>query len=194
MPAGAPIPRGVSRGQHQQGTEEHDKETRRRGQWRRRKSDGDVQGTLRRICGPAVHRPARQVAAHGAARLHHRRGSVPRRHHVRRLLDRRLEGDSRERHDPDARCGDGGDGSVRGQAVADSVLRHHRALDRPAVQPRPALDGEEGRGVHEGVRRRRHGVLRAGSGILRVRQREVRHRRQLRAATISTASKARTPA
>ena len=62
----------------------------------------------------------------------------------------------------------------------DPDLRHRRAVDRPALQPRPALDRQEGRGLREVVRHRRHGVLRAGSRVLRVRQREVRHRRQLR--------------
>ena len=91
--------------------------------------------------------PARQVAAHRAACLHDRRRCLPRRHHVRRLLDRRLEGDQRVRHDPDAGSRDRGHRSVRRQAAADPVLRHHRALDRPALRARPALHRQEGRGL-----------------------------------------------
>jgi glutamine synthetase len=43
---------------------------------------------------------------------------------VRRLLDRRLEGDQRVRHDPDAGSRDGLHGSVLRQADAVHVLRH----------------------------------------------------------------------
>ena len=52
-----------------------------------------------------------------------------RRVHVRRLLDRRLEGDQRERHDFDAGSDLRGDGSVYRQAADDSDLRHRGALD-----------------------------------------------------------------
>jgi glutamine synthetase len=48
------------------------------------------------------HRSARQVAARHVRRLDDRRGHVRRRPDVRRLLDRRLEGDPRVRHEPDA--------------------------------------------------------------------------------------------
>ena len=147
---------------------------------RRWQGAGDAHRAFRGIRGPAVHRSARQVAAHRAARLHHRGGRVPRRHHVRRLLDRRLEGDQQVRHDPDAGRRHRGDGSVLRQAEPDPVLRHRRAVHRPALQPRPALHRQEGRGLSEVVRHRRHRLFRSGGRVLRVRQRQVRHRRQLR--------------
>ena len=59
-------------------------------------------------------------------------------------------------------------------------LRHRRAVHRPALSSRPAQHREEGRGVPEVHRHRRYRVLRPGGRVLRVRQREVRHRRQLR--------------
>ncbi len=59
--------------------------------------------------------------------------SLRRRRDVRRLLDRRLEGDQRVRHDPDARSDDGGDGSVLFGADAVDRLRHSRAGDRRAL-------------------------------------------------------------
>ena len=136
-----------------------------------RKSDRNDQGELGRIRRSAVHRPARQVAAHRPARLDHRRGRVPRRHHVRRLVDRRLEGDQRERHDPDAGSATRGDGSVRGQAEPDPVLRHRRALDRPALRPRPARDRQAGRGLCEVDRHRRHRLCRPRGRVLHVRRR-----------------------
>ena len=118
-------------------------------EWRRRPAGGGDNGVAKVLEMIKEHSveyvdlrftdPARQVAAHRPARLHHRRGGVPRRHHVRRLLDRRLEGDQRVRHDPDAGPRHGGDGPVRRQADADPVLRHRRAVHRPALRPRPAL-------------------------------------------------------
>ena len=120
--------------------------------------------------------------------------SVPRRHHVRRLLDRRLEGDQRVRHDPDAGRRHRGDGSVLRQAEPDPVLRHHRAVHRPALQSRSALHGEEGRGLSEVVRRRRHRVLRPRGRVLRVRQRRSSAPAATTASTSSTARKARRPA
>ena len=52
---------------------------------------------------PSLHRSQGQVAAPDHGRVGHRRGHAERRLHVRRLVDRGLEGDQRERHDPDAR-------------------------------------------------------------------------------------------
>ncbi len=62
----------------------------------------------------------------------------------------------------------------------DPGLRHRRALDRPVLQPRSARDGEEGRAVPEILGRRRHLLLRPRGRVLHLRQREVRHRPELR--------------
>jgi glutamine synthetase len=77
---------------------------------------------------------------------------------VRRLVDRRLEGDQRVRHDPDA-------GPETRPHIdpffAQSTLIDHSAtssspIDRRALQPRPALDRQEGRGLPQVLGHRRH--------------------------------------
>ena len=45
-----------------------------------------------------------------------------------------------------------------------------------ALQPRPARHGQEGRGLHEVGRHRRHHLCRPGSRVLRVRRRQVQGR------------------
>ena len=68
----------------------------------RQASSRDDQGKGREVRGLPFHRSSRQVAAHGPHGLGHRGRLLHRRRDVRRLLDRRLEGDQRVRHDPDA--------------------------------------------------------------------------------------------
>ena len=83
------------------------------------------QGEGRQVRRLPLHRPARQVAAPRPARRHGRRGHADRRHHVRRLLDRRLEGDQRVRHDADAGSRHRGRWiPFAAQPHADPVLRH----------------------------------------------------------------------
>ena len=101
-----------------------------------KKSSRADQGEGRQIRRSPLHRSARQVAAPGPCRSHHQRGDADRRHHVRRLVDRRLEGDQRIRHDPAARPCDRGDRSVRRPAHAHPDLRRARAA-APA-SPTPA--------------------------------------------------------
>ena len=87
---------------------------------------------------------------------HDRRGHLRRRPDVRRLLDRRLEGDQRVRHEPDAGSGDRLHRSVLRRDHAVDRLRRARADHRRALQPRPARHRQEGRGPCQVDRRRRH--------------------------------------
>ena len=111
-----------------------------------------------------------------------RRRRVHRRIRLRRLLDRRLEGDRSLRHDADARPGH------RPISTRSSRRRPSRMFcdvlepdDRPALRARPALDRQEGRSLYEVARHRRHSLLRPGSRVLHLRRRAfidrpVRHR------------------
>ena len=104
---------------------------------------------------------------------------------VRRLLDRRLEGDQRIRHVPDARSGHRDDRSVLRRNHHGHHLRRAGADHRRALQPRPARHRQEGRSHGQVDGRRRYRVLRTGSGILRVRRRPLpdhalQHRLQAR--------------
>jgi hypothetical protein len=63
-----------------------------------------------------LHRSARQVAAHSPIMVARSTKTLCRRHHVRRFVDRRLEGDQRVRHDPDAGPVDRRHGPLRGAA------------------------------------------------------------------------------
>jgi hypothetical protein len=89
-----------------------------------------------------------------------RRGRADRRPHVRRLVDRGLEGDQRVRHDPEAGSRRGLCRSVLGDADADPGLRHRRAVDRRALRARPALDRQARRGLSQDDRHRRHRLCR----------------------------------
>ena len=80
-------------------------------------------------------------------------------HDVRRLLDRRLEGDQRVRHDADARPRHRLHRPVLLSSHAVHLLRRPRAGDRRALQPRPARHRQEGRGLPQVDRRRRHGLF-----------------------------------
>ena len=120
-----------------------------------------------------------------------RRGHLQRRHHVRWLLDRRLEGDPRVRHAAHARPGERLHRPVLCRDDAGAGLRHARAADRRALQSRPALDRQEGRGPGQVHGHRRHGVLRAGSRVLHLRRREIRQPAPTTPASSSTPSSSR---
>ena len=79
-----------------------------------------------------------------------RRGQADRRLHVRRQLDRRLEGDQRKRHDPEARPRRGLCRPVQRDPDAGPVLQRRRTVDRRALRPRPALDRDPRRGLSQG--------------------------------------------
>ena len=140
----------------------------------RQASSRDDQGKGREVRGLPFHRSSRQVAAYGPHGLGHRRRLLHRRRHVRRLLDRRLEGDQRVRHDPDAGPVDRRARSLHRPDHADRELRRRRALDRPALCPLPALDRQARRGLHEVVGHRRHRGVRPRARVLRVRRRPLR--------------------
>ena len=116
---------------------------------------------------------------------HDRRGHVRRRPDVRRLLDRRLEGDQRVRHEPDAGPGHRLHRSVLRRDDAGAGLRRARADHRRALQPRSARHRQEGRGAGQVDGHRRHHLFRPGSRVLHVRRRQVfgralQHRLQAR--------------
>ena len=111
-----------------------------------------------------------------------------RRHDVRRLVDRRLEGDQRIRHVPDARPGHRDDRSVLRRDHHGHHLRRAGADHRRALQPRPARHRQEGRGDGEVDGRRRHRLLRPGSRVLRVRRRPLLSRRPTTPASSSNSS------
>ena len=83
---------------------------------------GRDQGEGGQVRRRPLHRHARQAAARHLRHRPGRRGLPDRRHHVRRLLDRRLEGDQRERH----------------EAAAGPVDRLHRPV-LPADHAVPVL-------------------------------------------------------
>ncbi len=102
--------------------------------------------------------------------------ALRRRPDVRRLVDRRLEGDQRIRHDLDAGSDLGLHGPVLRRLDDGHQLRHSRSRQRPALQPRPARHRQEGGSLPEVDRHRRHRLLRPGSRILRLRRRPLQGR------------------
>ena len=66
---------------------------------------------------------------------------------LRRLVDRRLEGHQRVRHDPDAGLVDRDARPVLRGADAQPALRHRRAVDHAGLRARPALAGQARRGL-----------------------------------------------
>ncbi len=98
---------------------------------RRRRRHEDDQGQGGEIRRPPLHRSARQDAACHHGCVADGRGRLGRRPDVRRLVDRRLEGDQRERHGADAGSGYGPHGPVLCPDHHGGVLRHSRA-HRPA--------------------------------------------------------------
>ena len=62
----------------------------------------------------------------------------------------------------------------RARQDAGRQLLHPRPADRRGLQPRPAQHRAQGAGVPQEHRHRRHRVLRAGGGVLRLRRRAVR--------------------
>ncbi|CAA9496972.1 MAG: Glutamine synthetase type I, partial [uncultured Sphingomonadaceae bacterium] len=129
-----------------------------------------------RMGRPPLHRPERPLAPHDHVRVRHGRGPVHRRHHVRRLFDRRVEGDQRVRHDPAARPERRVRRSVLGDPDARRLLHGRRSGFRRVVQPGSPRDRDAGGGVPQGVRRRRHRVCGAGGRVLHVRRRPLRGR------------------
>ena len=124
-----------------------------------------------------------------------RRGLLPRRQDVRRLLDRRLEGHQRVGHDPDARRRHRGHRSVLRGDHRQHPLRRHRADDHAGLRARPALARQARRGVPEVHRHRRRRALRPGERILHLRQRALGQRDARLPSTRSTRCRARgTPA
>ena len=103
------------------------------------------------------------------------RGLLRRRQDVRRLVDRRLEGHQRVRHDADAGCLHGDDRSVLRRDHADPALRRDRAVDDAGLRPRPALARQARRGLPEVHRHRRPRAVRPRERILHLRQRALRH-------------------
>ncbi len=77
---------------------------------------------------------------------HDRGRDLRRRPDVRRLLDRRLEGDQRIRHVPDAGPGSACIDPFFAETTLVADLRRARADDRRALQPRSARHRQEGRG------------------------------------------------
>ncbi len=60
------------------------------------------------------------------------------------------------------------------------ILRHRRACHRTILRARSAQHGQEGRGLRDFVRRGRCRLVRSRGRVLHLRQRALRHRRQLR--------------
>ena len=131
------------------------------------------------------------MAARHLRRHHDRRGHLLRRPDVRRLLDRRLEGDQRVRHEPDAGSRHRLHRSVLRRDDAVAGLRRARADHRRALQPRSARHRQEGRGHGQVDGRRRHRLLRAGSRVLHLRRRASTRRSPTTPASSSTRSSCR---
>ena len=74
------------------------------------------------------------------------------------------------RHAAGAGLLDRGVRPVCGADLADHLLRRARAVDRPALWPRPALDREEGRAPPDLDRDRRQGVFRARGRVFHLRR------------------------
>ena len=123
---------------------------------------------------PSLYRPQGQMAAFDDGRGPHRRGRADRRADVRRVFDRRLESDQRERHGAAARSRRGLHRPVFGDADDDRVLRRPRTLDRRPLHARSAQLRQARRGVSEDDRHRRHDLRRPGSRVLHVRRCKVR--------------------
>ena len=140
---------------------------------RRRKAD---QGEGNHVLRPALHGHARQGAARHHPDAHGGRGLLRRRQDVRRLLDRRLEGHQRVRHDPDAGSVDGDDRSVLRGDDAAPALRRRRADDDAGLQPRPALAREARRGLPPVHGHRRLLPVRPRERVLHLRQRALDQR------------------
>ena len=121
--------------------------------------------------------------------------SLTRRLHVRRLFHRRLEGDQRERHDPDAGpVGHRGARPVRRQAVANPVLRHLSSR-RPASSTRATRAATaklaeaylKSTGIGDTI------LTGAEAEFFIFDTRALRHRREFRQLLISTASRGPAP-
>ena len=142
----------------------------------RRKHRGDTrrcaeagQGRGRRGRRRPLLRPARPHAALLDPGARADRGRLRGGSRLRRLVDPRLPGDPGVGHAPDARPEHRGHRPVP-RAQDD---QHQRVREGPGhrreLQPRPALHREEGRGLPQGHRPRRHRVLRSRSRVLHLR-------------------------
>ena len=125
---------------------------------------------------PALHGHAREGTAHHHPDAHGGRGLLRRRQDVRRLLDRRMEGHQRVRHDPDAGSVDRDDRSVLPGDHAAPALRRRRTDDDAGLQPRSALAREARRGLPQVHRHRRLLPVRPRERILHLRQRALEER------------------
>ena len=127
------------------------------------------QGRGRRDGRRPVLRPARRDAALHRAGLVVRPVGLRRRPQLRRVLDPRLPGHPRVRHVAVPGPDDGVHRPVPRRQDAGRELLHPRPDHRRGLQPRPAQHRAQGDGVPQEHRHRRHGVLRAGGRVLRLR-------------------------
>ena len=112
---------------------------------------------------------------------------------VRRLLDRRLEGDQRVRHDADARLRDRGAGS-RSRRRPRSIIfcDVHEPLTGQPYARDPRSIAKKAEAYLTSHRHRRHRLFRARGRVLRLRRRALRSCDERRHSTRSTARKAPT--
>ncbi len=139
----------------------------------RRKTDEGSQGRVRR---PALRRHARRAAPRHLPEVDHRARPVRGRQDVRRLLDQRLEGHQRVRHGAAARSEHRVPGSVHRRSDPGADLRHPRSGDDAGLFARPARRRQARRGLSQGQRHRRAGVLRPRARILHLRFGALRQR------------------
>ena len=143
-------------------------------QFRRRAHDVHPGGG-RAVRRRPLLRPARRDAALQRAGLHRRRELLHRGPDVRRLLDPRLPGHPRVRHEAPRGHLDGVPRPVPGAQDARHQHVDRRPVHGRAVQPRPPPDRREGRGVPQVDRHRRHRVLRPRGGVLHLRRHPLPH-------------------
>ncbi len=143
---------------------------------RRRDEDGEGErGQVRRL---PLHRHPRQGAARHRARVPFRRGQVQLGPCLRRLLGGRLEGHRGVRHAADAGPRNRQHRPLLRRDHADPLVRRARARRRQGLRPRPALDRQACRGLPQGQRPGRHGVLRSRARVLHLRRRPLERRPQ----------------
>ena len=129
------------------------------------------------------------------AAFHHPRRRPRRKHlrggpRLRRLHHPRLAGHQRVGHARHARPGDGVPRPVLQGHDADHDLQHPGSAHQGRLHPRSPQRRPQGRQLHEVDRHRRHGLLRPGAGVLRLRQTSATIRPSTPATTSSTAAKA----
>ena len=102
------------------------------------------------------------------------RGAVRGRPRLRRLVDPRLAADQRVRHAGRARPDHGGDGPVLRRPTLSLICNIVDPITKEELLARPAQHRQEGRGVPEVDRHRRHRLLRSGAGVLHPRRHPLR--------------------